>query len=135
MAKGRDAKKRQQGNQTAKEKAENQAKHREEEKRHLAKQSADERAERVAMQREAMKRQRANQTAEQRKVARAKDRQEKGRKCTKVQKKEAWKSQEIMNGTYCVPDLKDTVDDIGKMDTVCPHCGAFKFKKETATTR
>ena len=39
-----------------------------------------------------------------------------------------------MNGTYWVPDLKDTVDDIGKMDTVCPHCGAFKFKKETAST-
>ena len=39
-----------------------------------------------------------------------------------------------MNGTHAVPDLKDTVDDIGKMDVVCLHCGALKFKKETATT-
>ena len=71
---------------------------------------------------------------DQRKEARAKDRNEKRCTHTKVEKKEAWKSQEILNGTYSVPDLKVTVDDIGKMDTVCPHCGAFKFKKETAST-
>ena len=55
-------------------------------------------------------------------------------KLTKVEKKEVLKSQEIMNGAHAVPDLKDTVDDIGKMDAVCSHCGALKFKKETATT-
>ena len=98
------------------------------------KQTAEERAERVAMHREATKSQRANQTPAQRKEGRAKDRNRKGRENTKVEKKEALKSPEILNGTHPVPDLKDTVDDIGKMDNACQHCGALKFLKETAST-
>ena len=33
-----------------------------------------------------------------------------------------------------VKDLKDTEDNIGKMEHVCDHCGALKFQKETAST-
>ena len=52
----------------------------------------------------------------------------------KVQKKEGLRSEEIMEGTHLVPDLKDTPDTIGKMEVVCNLCGALKFKKETGST-
>ena len=51
-----------------------------------------------------------------------------------VEKKEALMTEEIVNGFHHVPDLKDTVDTIGKMDIVCQFCSALKFKKETGST-
>ena len=39
-----------------------------------------------------------------------------------------------MDGSYKVLDLEDTDDNIGKMDNICKHCGALKFKKETGST-
>ena len=52
----------------------------------------------------------------------------------KVQKKEGLRSEEIMEGSHLVPDLKDTPDSIGNMDIVCDNCGALKFRKETGST-
>ena len=51
-----------------------------------------------------------------------------------VDKKEGLMSNAILTGAHTVPDLKDTDDTIGQMETVCQYCGAFKFKKETGTT-
>ena len=51
-----------------------------------------------------------------------------------VNKKEGLMSNEILEGSHFVPDLKDSVDTIGPMKIVCPDCGAFKFKKETGST-
>ena len=53
---------------------------------------------------------------------------------TGVEKKEALLTDEIIDGSHQVADLKDTVDTIGKMDSVCQFCGALKFKKETGST-
>ena len=52
----------------------------------------------------------------------------------KVQKNEGLRSEEIMEGTHLVPDLKDSPDSIGNMEIVCNNCGAFKFRKETGST-
>ena len=52
---------------------------------------------------------------------------------TRVKLNEALNSPEIMEGTYRVPDLEDTVDKIGKMEITCPHCQAKKFKGETGS--
>ena len=48
--------------------------------------------------------------------------------------KDATKSLEILQGTFEVLRLEDTVDTIGKMDVECDYCGALKFPKETPTT-
>ena len=53
---------------------------------------------------------------------------------SKVQFKEALKSDEILQGTYEVVDLKDSQDTIGDMEHMCQYCGALKFKKETSST-
>ena len=47
---------------------------------------------------------------------------------------EALNSQQILNGSYTVPELKDTNDNIGKMDKECQYCQALKFKNESSTT-
>ena len=51
-----------------------------------------------------------------------------------MKKKEALMTDEISAGTHPVPNLKDTTDSIGKMDTICQYCRALKFKKETGST-
>ena len=53
---------------------------------------------------------------------------------TLVEKKEALRTLNILQGSYEVKDLKDTGDSIGMMDHVCEECGALKFKKETSST-
>ena len=58
----------------------------------------------------------------------------KARDRTKVTEKEALLSREILEGTHKVKELKDTDDNIGKMEHVCEHCNALKFKKETGST-
>ena len=51
-----------------------------------------------------------------------------------VDNKEGLMSNEILAGSHPVSDLKDSMDTIGQMKTVCQYCGAFKFKKETGST-
>ena len=53
---------------------------------------------------------------------------------TKVCFKEAQRTDEILDGSYVVKDLKDSDDNIGDMDTVCQYCSALKFKRETSST-
>ena len=120
--------------QSAKKKEASLAKARAAMESHRKEQSAEQRADNILKNREEKKRQVARQTPAQRKEARAKDRNRKGRDHTQVEQKEALRSPEILSGAHPVPDLKDTTDDIGKMDTACQHCGAFKFVKETAST-
>ena len=48
--------------------------------------------------------------------------------------KEALNSEEIMNGSYIVLDMKDTDNNIGNMDSKCQYCKAYKFKNESPTT-
>ena len=88
-------------------------------------------------QKAGMKNLRDNQTAEEKDTAKEKDKVAKKKlrqqKQAGVEKKEALLTDEILAGTHPVPDLKDTVDTIGRMDTVCEFCGAMKFKKETGS--
>ena len=51
-----------------------------------------------------------------------------------VSPREAFKSNEIMDGGPIVLDIRDTKDDIGKMVTKCQDCHAYKFEKESPTT-
>ena len=53
-------------------------------------------------------------------------------KDTKIKPKDGLRTQEILAGTFVVPLLEESADAIGKMDVVCPHCGALKFKSESA---
>ena len=53
-------------------------------------------------------------------------------KDTKIKPKDGLKTQEILEGTFIVPLLEDSFDAIGKMDVVCDHCGAYKFKSESS---
>ena len=53
---------------------------------------------------------------------------------TKVSYKDGLRSQEIMDGSYLVPDLENSEDKIGDMDIICQYCGALKFQKETSST-
>ena len=92
--------------------------------------SAEEKKEQAAR----MARMRAAKSADKKKEDAAADRVRKSRKQTKVVHKEALKSKEIMEGSYVVNDLRDSDDSIGKMDIVCQDCGAWKFRKETAST-
>ena len=46
--------------------------------------------------------------------------------------KVATKTNEILNGTLHVPVLSGTTDTTEKMDRMCQHCGAYKFKSKTA---
>ena len=52
---------------------------------------------------------------------------------TSLEYKEGLKSQEILMGNYTVEMLEDSGDSIGNMNHECEHCGALKFKKETAS--
>ena len=74
------------------------------------------------------------QTEEQKEEERKRNfiRQSKAR--TKVEHKEALRSQEILDGSFVVKDLKETDDTIGMMDNACNHCGALKFKRETGSS-
>ena len=77
---------------------------------------------------------RANMTEEKREAVRKRDRERKKGQKTSVKLKEAMRSADILDGTYHVPDLKDTEDDIGPMNVQCQYCGAFKFKAETPSS-
>ena len=89
-------------------------------------QSTDQRETAKAKNRNQKAVQRSEQSTDQRETAQAKNRNQKARTRqqarTKVDRKEAMNSQEILDGTHTVLDLKDTEDDIGKMNVVCVHC-------------
>jgi len=53
-------------------------------------------------------------------------------KHTKIKPKDGLRTQEILEGSFVVPLLEESADAIGKMDIACPHCGALKFKSESA---
>ena len=53
---------------------------------------------------------------------------------TSVGVNDGLRSQEILEGKFQVPLLETTTDAVGMMDTVCAHCGALKFQKETSTS-
>ena len=69
--------------------------------------------------------QRREQENERRRLAR-------NLKHTKIKPKDGLRTQEILAGTFVVPLLEESADAIGKMDIACPHCGALKFKSESA---
>ena len=101
-------------------------------------QTAEEKEAAKKTQRAAMAILRQNQTVEEREATKAT--QKKAMKTLRkncragVENKEALLTDEIISGSHHVPDLKDTIDTIGKMDIVCQFCGALKFKKETGST-
>ena len=78
---------------------------------------------------------RANQTPEQKDIQKKKDAQAKAasraRGKTSVNLKDAFRSQEIMEGKFTVLALEETEDAIGPMNHVCRWCEALKFKGET----
>ena len=103
-----------------------------------ADQSVEKRAATKAKNAAAMKGMRADQSVDKRAATKAKNAAAmKGKRVsqkTSVEKKEALRTKDILQGRYEVKDLRDTADSIGGMDKVCEECGALKFKKETGTT-
>ena len=103
-----------------------------------ASQSVDEKNAEYAANKSRKVKQKADQSADEKNAAYVKDCERKSRQRqkarTKVSYKEAQKSQEILDGSYVVNDLKNTDDNIGDMDNVCQYCNALKFKKETTST-
>ena len=103
-----------------------------------ANQSEEQRQTAKAKNAAAKKGMRADQSEEQRQTAKTNNAAAMKRKRvsqkTSVEVKEALRTQDILNGSYHVKDLKDTADSIGYMDKVCAECSALKFNKETGTT-
>ena len=81
---------------------------------------------------------RAEQSAEERSILNTKNKknmtQKRHNAKSGVSPKEAFKSNQIMDGSHTVLDIRDTNDDIGKMITKCQDCHAYKFKKEPPAT-
>ena len=104
----------------------------------IANETSEKRSVRLEGMRERYSTKRTNQNSEERikENSKAKKRMTQKRKSSKssVFPFEALNSHEILDGSYCVPDIKDTDDNVGNMDTLCPYCQALKFKKETSTT-
>ena len=115
-------------------KTEEKAKDRKRKAEQKKNQSEEKIGEQNAKNKERMATSRAEQSEDKRQEVNTKARQRAAKQRTKVVYKEALNSQEIMDGSYPVFDLKDTDDSIGEMSTVCQYCNAFKFKKETAST-
>ena len=78
---------------------------------------------------------RANETLDQRNARNEANAQRmatsRGRKKTKVSQKDGLRTSEIVNGTFIVKSLENTGDKIGSMTTVCEHCNALKFERES----
>ena len=56
------------------------------------------------------------------------------RKYTSAGFMDATRSKEILQGTFKVNKLENTVDAIGTMTVKCTFCGALKFQKEKSRT-
>ena len=52
-------------------------------------------------------------------------------KNSKVTHKDGLRTEDIFSGTLLVPLLENSLDAIGRMDVLCQHCGARKYKRET----
>ncbi len=50
---------------------------------------------------------------------------------SKATLKDGLRNLEILEGSFVVQRLEDSLDDIGKMNVICQFCGAFKFKRES----
>ena len=50
---------------------------------------------------------------------------------TKVTLKDGLRNKEVLSGSFFIQRLEDSADAIGRMDVMCRHCGAFKFKRES----
>jgi hypothetical protein len=57
-----------------------------------------------------------------------------GSKSTSIKPFDARLDDNVGTGEKLVPGLADTDDSIGGMTVTCEHCGALKWKRETATT-
>ena len=79
---------------------------------------------------------RANQSPERQLIERraARSRMAAVRKYSSAGFQDARRSLDILDGTFKVESLEQTVDTIGEMDVECGYCGALKFRKETPTT-
>ena len=79
---------------------------------------------------------RANQTPEQqiRDRSAARERMSVARNYSSAGIMDATRSQEILQGTFIVNKLEETVDAIGTMTVKCTFCGALKFPKEKTRT-
>ena len=85
-----------------------------------------------------MAKSRANETPEQQQIRKKLDAQAKSAKKNQekshVNFKDAFRSQEIMEGKLRVLALEDTEDAIGPMNHICRWCKALKFKGETMSS-
>ena len=52
-------------------------------------------------------------------------------KKSKATKNDGLRNLEVLDGSFVVQRLEDSLDAIGRMDVKCQHCGAFKFKRES----
>ena len=79
---------------------------------------------------------RANMTPEQnlRERSALRDRMASLRKQTTAGFNDATRSQEILQGTFPVLKLEQSVDRIGPMNVKCTYCGALKYVKELSRT-
>ena len=79
-----------------------------------------------------------NQSSEETKAQNAKDRKrmalQRNAKRTSVGYKDALNNNEILEGSFSVPNLLNSDDTIGRMNVICQYCRALKFAKETAST-
>ena len=98
------------------------------------KQSATKKNDVKEKQRKRMAAKRSGQTIAEQYETQEKERTIKASKQTSIGYKECLRSTEILEGCYIVLDIEDSPDNIGKMNKVCPYCGALKFRRETSTT-
>ena len=79
---------------------------------------------------------RAAETPEQRAGRNRQNRQRMARNYNAAQSSitmgDGLKSHEILDGTFSVRPLQETVDTIGTMTHICAHCGALKFQSENS---
>ena len=50
---------------------------------------------------------------------------------TKATKNDGLRNLEVLEGSFVVQRLEESLDAIGRMDVRCQHCGAFKFRRES----
>ena len=97
-----------------------------------ANETAEEHAERIRKRAETRANRTQEQQLEERSAARA--RMAAVRNYTTAGAMDATRSEEILQGTFEVLKLEDTVDTIGTMSVACNFCGAMKFPKEKSRT-
>ena len=123
-------------NRTAAKKKIDQKKNSEAMSAKRAAETEEEKAERNRVNAERQATMRANMTPDQqlneRNAARA--RMAAVRNYTTADSMDATKTEEILQGTFVIHKLEDSVDTIGTMTVSCRFCGAMKFPKEISRT-